>query len=225
MSFIVLRGNLSENEEAEDAIPGSHPETDARRTNPSLIFLSLFISWNRLLFLFPAEGATMATYKKFCSNVRTKCEPTLPSHVKFYTQNIYQMRKTRIEVRADIVAHADTCEGARLTTDDWQDETIDMADSNNEADINCANVDLVKFGVYNKTLLANNIRKTCRKWAVKDYTNSSEIKVIILLIMNLRAENANHVEDSLLICHGQVAKFDCPDTDNIDNINKDIVSS
>ncbi len=66
MALVVLRGNLSENEELEDAIPGGHPKIDARRANLSLVLLSLFVSWNYLLFLFIVEGATLETYKEFC---------------------------------------------------------------------------------------------------------------------------------------------------------------
>lgn len=66
MALVVLRGKLSENEESEDAIPGGHPETDARRTYLSLILLSLFVQWNYLLSFFLTEGAALTTYKEFC---------------------------------------------------------------------------------------------------------------------------------------------------------------
>ncbi len=69
LALVVLRGKLSENEESEDAIPGGHPETDARRTDLSLILLSLFVPWNHLSSLFLAEGATFEIYKEFCWRV------------------------------------------------------------------------------------------------------------------------------------------------------------
>ncbi len=43
MALVVLRRNLSENKELEDAIPGGYPETDACRADLSLILLSLFV--------------------------------------------------------------------------------------------------------------------------------------------------------------------------------------
>ncbi len=43
LALVVLCGKLSENEESEDAILGGHLETDARRTDLSLILLSLFV--------------------------------------------------------------------------------------------------------------------------------------------------------------------------------------
>ena len=110
------------------------------------------------------------------------------------------MRKTRIKVSANIVRQADTHKAARLVADDCHDVTIIITDSNNEANIDFANVDLIEFGVYTKTLLADSIQKTRRRWAVEDYTNSNKINVIILLIMNLEAESTNYMKDFLLIC-------------------------
>ncbi len=88
LALVVLRGKLSENEESEDAIPGGHPKTDTRRTDLSLLLLSLFVPWNHLSSLFLAEGATLETYKEFCWRVWVKCEPKLPPHVCFYVNNV-----------------------------------------------------------------------------------------------------------------------------------------
>lgn len=101
---------------------------------------------------------------------------------------------------------------------------MDMIDNNNEANIDFANMNLVKFEVHTITLLADSIQKTRCKWAVENYTNSNKINIITLLIMNLEAKNANHIEDFLFIHRCQIAKFDCPDIGNINNINEDIVS-
>ena len=46
--------------------------------------------------------------------------------------------------------------------------TINIADSDDEADIDYANVDLVEFGGYTKSSLANSVQKTRRKWAIED---------------------------------------------------------
>lgn len=67
------------------------------------------------------------------------------------------MKKTRIEFKAGIVARDDAYKMARLITDNQRDMIINMADSNDKADINFANVDLVEFRVYTKTLLADSI--------------------------------------------------------------------
>ncbi len=63
------------------------------------------------------------------------------------------MRKTRIEIRANIATHADTHEAARFGVNDWRKMTNDMADSDGEAEINPTNVKLAKFGIYTKTSL------------------------------------------------------------------------
>lgn len=62
-----------------------------------------------------------------------------------------------MKVKADIVAHIDIFEVTRLAANDWHDVTIDMANSNNEANINFANINLIEFGVYSKTLLVDSI--------------------------------------------------------------------
>lgn len=65
-----------------------------------------------------------------------------------------------MKVKTNIVAHIDIFEVTRLVANDWCDVTIDMANSNDEANINSANVDLIEFGVYSKTLLVDNILET-----------------------------------------------------------------
>lgn len=85
------------------------------------------------------------------------------------------MRKTKIKVRANIVMRADIHEAARLVVDNQRDVTINMADSDDEADIDSANIDLVEFGGYTKTSLANSVRKTRRRWAAEDETNNNKI--------------------------------------------------
>lgn len=42
--------------------------------------------------------------------------------------------------------------------------------------------------------------------------------------MNIRAESANHIEESLLICYYQVTKHNCPNIAGIDNISEDVIS-
>ena len=225
LALVVLCGNLSKNEKSKNAILGGHPETDACHTDLSLILLSLFVPWSYLLPLFLTKSATLATYKDFCWKIWVKYEPRLPAHVRFYIRNVCQMRKTKIEVRADIAARADARKAAWLAVDNWGDKTTDLADSNGEAKINSANIELVEFGVQTKTSLANSVRQTRCKWAIDNFTKYSNINFITSLIMNIAAESTNHMEESLLICCCQVAKYDCPNIGDIDNISKDVVSS
>ncbi len=73
------------------------------------------------------------------------------------------MRKTSIKVKADIAAHADARKAARLTVNNWRNKTIDMANSNGEAEIDSINVNLAEFNVQTKTSLAKSVCKTCQK--------------------------------------------------------------
>ena len=47
LALVILKGNLSDNEKAKDAIPGGHPETDTCLVDLAVVFLSLFISYCR----------------------------------------------------------------------------------------------------------------------------------------------------------------------------------
>lgn len=147
----------------------------------------------------------------------------LLSHIKFYIQNICKMRKTRIEVKTNIILHIDAQKIARVATNNLRNMIIDITDSNNKANIDFANINLIKFRIYIKILLANSVQKTGCKCIVENYTNSDKIKVIVLLIINLKSENTNYIEDFLLIHYCQVAEFDYPNIGNINNINKDIM--
>ena len=114
------------------------------------------------------------------------------------------MRKTRIEVWANIAAYVVAREAARLAVDDWCDKITDIADSDGEAEIDPTNVGLAKFGVQTETSLADSICKTRCKWAIDDFTKCSDNNLITSLIMNMGAESATHMEEFLTICHCQI---------------------
>ncbi len=79
-----------------------------------------------------------------------------------------------------------------------------MVNSNEEAKIDLTNVELAEFGIYTKTSLAQNIHKTCLKGAIDNFMKCSDNNLITLLIINIRAESAIHIEESLTICPWQV---------------------
>lgn len=136
------------------------------------------------------------------------------------------MRKTRIKVKADLVAHADACKAAKLAVDDWCDNSPNIANDNEDkANGDSANIDLAEFGVHTETLLANSVKETCRRWVMEDYTNSSKIDVITTLITNLKADISINKKDSIPVYSCQVAKMDGLDKGNINNIIEDIVAS
>ncbi len=109
------------------------------------------------------------------------------------------MRKTRIEVRADLAAHADACEAARLEVEDGCNNLSDVADNDGEAEIDFPNVGLVEFGIQTQTSLVDNVHETCRKWAIDDLTKGRHNNLITSLIMNIGAEISTYMEDSLTI--------------------------
>ena len=133
------------------------------------------------------------------------------------------MQKTRIEVWANIAAHTDSCKAAQLTVENWCNKMTNMANSNKEAEIDSINVILVEFRIQTKTSLADSIQETRHRWTIDDFTKCNNIKLITSLIMNIRAESATHIEESLLICCCQVAEIDCLDISNVDNVSEDIV--
>ncbi len=135
------------------------------------------------------------------------------------------MRKTRIEVKADITACADVYKAARLAADNWRDETTNMANSDGEAEIDPTNVGLVEFGVQTKTSLADSVRKTRRKWAIDDFAKYSDNNLIISLIINIGAESVTHMEESLTIRRCQVDELDRPNIGDIDHVSEYVVSS
>ncbi len=54
------------------------------------------------------------------------------------------------------------------------------------------------------------------------YSNNN---LITLLIMNIGAKSATHMEKSLTIYHCQMDELDCPEIGNINHISEDVVSS
>lgn len=134
------------------------------------------------------------------------------------------MQKTRIEIRANIAIYADACKAAQLAVNNWSNKTIDIADNNRKAKIHFANVKLVKFCIQIKMSLIDSVQETCCKWAINNFIKYSNIHFITSLIVNIGAESANYIEKSLFICHCQMVKHNCPDINDINNINKDIIS-
>lgn len=58
------------------------------------------------------------------------------------------MRKTIIEVRANLIGFANTYEATKLTVDNWHNNLFDIADNNKDkTNIDFANIGLAEFGV------------------------------------------------------------------------------
>lgn len=78
---------------------------------------------------------------------------------------------------------------------------------------------MVKFGIYTKILLVDNIRKTCCKWTVDNDINSSKINIIIILITNLKFEISSNKDNFIPIYYYKVAKINNQNKNHIKKIN------
>ena len=97
--------------------------------------------------LFVAEKATLNTYKEVYWQIWIKYEPRLPLYIQFYAKNVCQMRKTRLEVKADLTIRVNTYETAQLEVKNRCNNLSDMVDNNGEAKIDSSNMRLVEFGI------------------------------------------------------------------------------
>lgn len=78
---------------------------------------------------------------------------------------------------------------------------------------------MAEFKIHTKTFLTDNIREIYWKLTINNYTNSSKIIVIIILITNLRSEISSNKDDFIPICRCQVSEFNSPHKDNINNVS------
>ena len=64
-----------------------------------------------------AKKAAPKLYKEFCWKVWVTYEPELLPYVRFYTNNMWQIQKTRIKVKANILVHANAHKVAQIAAD------------------------------------------------------------------------------------------------------------
>lgn len=128
-------------------------------------------------------------------------------------------------MRADLVVGTYVCKTTWLKVENRYNNLSDVTDNNGKAENDFLNVELAEFGIETQMSLANNIRKTCHKWAINNLIKSKHNNFITLLIMNIGAKFSTHKEDSLTIHLYQFDKFYCPSIDDIDQVSTDIVTS
>ena len=76
-----------------------------------------------------------------------KIEPKLPSNIQFYNKNMRQIWKTRIEVKAKIIIYANAHKIAHIGINNQCKKIIDIANSNQEVEIDLINIELGKFDI------------------------------------------------------------------------------
>lgn len=79
--------------------------------------------------------------------------------------------------------------------------------SNNKNNKDYLNINLIKFEIYIKILLVDNIRKTYCKQTIKNYINNNKIDIIIILVINLKSKINSNKNNFLPICYCKVAKI------------------
>lgn len=79
-----------------------------------------------------------------------------------------------------------------------------MIDSNRENKIDFSNVEFIKFGIQTRISVVDSIWVNYYKWAIDNSTKYNNISFITLLISNINAKFATHIEESLLIYYCQV---------------------
>lgn len=91
---------------------------------------------------------------------------------------------------------------AKLLINNQYDIKVDIISKNNDKNYDdYTYIDLAKFEIYIKALLANNVRKIRYKQTVVNYFNNNKINIIIILITNLRFEFFYNKNSSISIHH------------------------
>lgn len=143
---------------------------------------------------------------------------------KILCSKLMSVKKKQNKIKADFVVHIDIQDIAKFPINDLCDTTVNITGNKNDKSNNdSANVNLTEFEIYTKILFVNSLRKTRRRQAMDNYTNSSKIDVITTLMTNLRFEISSNKNNFILIYHCQITKINGPDKDNIDNVSQDIV--
>lgn len=106
-------------------------------------------------------GGSMGSQIHLLDRAHIEFPDVLLLYLRFYTQNIYQLKKNIIKIEANLVQYADACKAIKLVANNWYNVNIDIIDNSNDKSNNhYAKDDFVEFKIYTKILLANIIRKT-----------------------------------------------------------------
>jgi hypothetical protein len=97
---VILQGQLTEFQTAEDLLPGGHPATNAILNDMAEIFLGLFIPWERLPDLVQQPLPTATEHIPY-HPVWSSVEPTLPPYIRTFAKNIELLRKSKEDCQAD----------------------------------------------------------------------------------------------------------------------------
>lgn len=102
LSTATLQGELTEHQSSEDAVLGGHPLTAAIQNDLAEILLGLFIPWQNLHSLFHEAPTATGSTTGDLHYTWTSVEPTLPSYIRTFAQNIELLRKSKEDCHADM---------------------------------------------------------------------------------------------------------------------------
>jgi len=83
-------------------ISGGHPLTAAIQNDLAEILLGPFIPWQKLHSLFNNAPTTAGSSSDSLHSIWSSGEPTLPSYIRTFAQNIELLRKSKDDCEADM---------------------------------------------------------------------------------------------------------------------------
>lgn len=89
-----------------------------------------------------------------------KCRRFSALHSKFYAQNVCELWKSRIKIRANNTVNIHASKAVKLAANNlsYTNDNV-SSDGNDESKNNYVNVGLIEFGLHTKTLLKDNIKR------------------------------------------------------------------
>ncbi len=142
-------------------------DSNGRNDDIAMVFLALFLPWERLSKYFIESEATDSTISSLCWNILYKCRPTLNAHVQFYDINLLQMRRSRLKAHA--ATESRTENNCLDTTDVFENEIL--YDSIEAKDL------LRDLGILNNQCLQSIVTETISEWQCSDIRESLAVIV------------------------------------------------
>jgi hypothetical protein len=141
---VALVGQLSQYQYNENRIQGGHPEILAMQNDLAAILLALFVPWETLPFLVSdvmsiyGEGCDAHcdrlnhTGLHVCSIVWKRIKDTLPEHVQELAQNVELLRKSKDDIKVDMVERVAAASAMQITFNPDLDDAEEILDERDQ---------------------------------------------------------------------------------------------
>ena len=103
VATVHFTGQFSEFQAEEDSVSGGHPITNAIKNDIAEVLLGLFVPWEELPVLFQQYASAYDIKRDACSMIWEIVQPTRPSHIRNFAQNVELLRKSKEDVKLDTV--------------------------------------------------------------------------------------------------------------------------